>query len=217
MTIARVRAVLGIDKYKIGGVLTRAWAMYNGMDADKVTYAAASPDLPGFLVLIQSLTSAHQLVTARTRGAAAARDVQRDLLITGMESERMYVQTLADASGSPSRGVSLIQNAGLLVAASPAHTRALLTLRLGKQPGTVICDANAGLLVGVGTPHPMQRRFFNWAYTLDGTTFASAGSTSRCKTTLQNLPLLTVVGVRVSLTNGTGPGPWSQVVTILVH
>ena len=30
------------------------------------------------------------------------------------------------------------------------------------------------------------------------------------------IPPLATVGVRVSLTNGEGPGPWSQIVTILV-
>jgi hypothetical protein len=215
-TTKRARAILGVDKKKVGPVQTRAQAMYNGMEADKVTYAAANPPLPAFLTLIQNLASSQQVVPTRVTGAAALRNEQRALLITGMESELMFVQGLADAS--PSRAVSIIQNAGLVVAATPAHVKLLLTLALTKQPGSVACDANVGLLVGARAAKPSQRRFFNWGYTLDGgKTFVAAPSTPTGKTTIGNLPLLTMVGVRVNLNNMSGPGEWSQVVTILVH
>ena len=55
-------------------------------------------------------------------------------------------------------------------------------------------------------------------YTLDGgRTFVTAPSTTTGKTTLVNLPSLTVVGVRVNLNLREGPGEWSPVVTIVVH
>jgi hypothetical protein len=212
----RVRAVLGVDKHKIPALVARAQGIYNGMDADKVTYAGANPALPAFLTMIVNLTTAQQAVRTGLKGAAAARDVQRDILWTGMDTQRIFVQGLADAA--PSRAVSLIQNAGLLVAQFTGHPKALLTLSLGKAPGSVECDANVSLLVGAGAPRPHQRRFFNWGYTLDGAkTFVTVPSTPTGKTTITNLPLLTQVGVRVNLNNMTGPGEWSQVVYILIH
>jgi hypothetical protein len=212
----RVRAVLGINKHNIPAVLTRAQAMHNGLDADKVTYAGANPALPTFLTYIVNLTTAQQAVVTRVKGAAAARDVQRDILFTAMDTERIFVQGLADAS--PGHALALIQNAGLLVAQVTAHSKPILKLALGKQPGSVDCDANVGLLIGAGTAKPRQSKFFNWSYTLDGgKSFLTAPSTPTGKTTLFNLPLLTQVGVRINLNNMSGPGEWSQVVYILVH
>ena len=118
-----------------------------------------------------------------------------------------------------SRGAALIiQNAGLLVAGDTAHRKELLTLELGVQPGSVICDANVSLLVRAGGHKPRGHRFLSWEYTLDGgTTFLSAGSTPGCKTVLENLPRLTVVGARVRLASRAGSGAWTDVVTILVE
>jgi hypothetical protein len=157
-------------------------------------------------------------VQHRTVGAAATRNAQCALLYTGMESERIFVQGLVDAA-PPERGVLLVQNAGLLVAKQAGHPKAPLTLRNGALSGTVVCDANVGLLVAAAGPlKPHQQRFFNWEYTLDGgKTFQTAPSTPKGKTTISGLTPLTTVGVRVSMTNGVGQGDWSQVVTILVR
>ena len=44
-------------------------------------------------------------------------------------------------------------------AAPPVHPKALLTLRNGKAPGTVECDANVGLLIAAAGPiRPSQYR-----------------------------------------------------------
>jgi hypothetical protein len=74
----RIRASLGgLDKAKIDEVTTRAQAIYNGLDSDKVTYAGANPTVPAFLVLIQNVTTAQLVVPTRAIGAAATRDVAR--------------------------------------------------------------------------------------------------------------------------------------------
>jgi hypothetical protein len=100
---------------------------------------------------------------------------------------------------------------------TPVRAKALLTLRNGKQWGSVTCDANVGLLVGAEALHPTESRYFNWQYTLDcAKTLVTLPPTTRGKTLIQGLPPLATVGVRVSLTNSEGPGPWSQWVTILV-
>jgi len=216
MALGRLRAIFGTAKRDIPGVIARSTAMHAGLAAHAADYPSPNPGLAAFLTLIQNLTTAQQDVPSRTIGAAAARDVQRDLLWTGMEIQRIYVQSLADAS--PSRAVSLIQNAGLVVAAFSGFSKPLLGLSLGVQPGTVNCIANVSLLVGTGTIRPHQQRLLMWEYTLDGgKTFVSMPPTPGCKTVITGVPLMTIVGVRVSLTNMVGPGAWSQVVTIPVH
>ncbi len=209
-------ASLGEKKTNVPRVIVRAQAMSSGFAAHTADYPALSPSLTAFNGLLLNLVSAQQLVPNRTVGVATARDVDRDLLWSAMKSECAYVQSLASAS--PARGLSLIENAGLVAVTRTLVTKALLALKLGAQPGTVLCNANLSLLVGTGTAKPNQKRCLLWQYTLDGgKTFVSAGSTPGCKILLTGLPSLTVVGVRVCLQNMDGIGAWSQVVTIVVH
>ncbi|MFO0762919.1 MAG: fibronectin type III domain-containing protein [Byssovorax sp.] len=215
MSIGRLRAIYGVNIHKITEVQARAQAMYDGLAADPVTYPKPTLPLPAFKALIQDLALAQQAVKTRVLGAREKRDAKRGLLFTGMEIERTFVQSLADAD--PAQAAALITNAGLVVAAIPTHTKAPLILRNGKQPGSVLCDANVGLLVGAGGKHPTQHRFFNWQYTVNGSgSFIALPPTSKGTTLVEGLTPLTMVGVRVSMTNGEGPGEWSQAVSILV-
>jgi len=215
MNLVRLRAVFGINIRNIVASQTRAQAMHDGLAADPVAYVKPTLPLPAFQTLIVNLGTAHQAVKTRVIGARAKRDVQHALLLTGMEIERTFVQSLADANTALAE--ALITNGGLVVAMSPLHSKALLTLRRAKQSGGVICDANVGLLVGPGAKHPSETRYFNWQYTLDGgKSFVTVLSTTRGKTLIQGLTPLTTVGVCVSMTNSEGPAEWSQVVTILV-
>jgi hypothetical protein len=217
MTIARrYRVTMDVEKTDVPKVITRAQLNYNGMNNDKVTYASPNPALPAYLILINNVVSAEQQVKTRVIGAAATRNIQRDVLYTAMQSQRMYVQSLADAS--PELAVALIQNAGFIVGDPQLHAKPLLGLKLGKLSGTVIATANVGLLVaGAQLAKPNAFRFFNWQSTLDGKTFANLPSTTKGTTTLTNLTPLTTVGVRVNLNTDDGPGEWSQVVYILVQ
>ena len=217
MNTRRIRAVFGFDRHQYVKMLACAHRMHDGMAGDTATYTAPNPALPAFLTLIQNAEVAQLAVRSRTVGAAATRDAQCALLFTGMESELSFIQGLADAS--PGRGIAIIQNVGLRVRGFRNHPKAPLTLRNGALSGTVVCDANVGLLVAAAGPlKPHQQRFFNWEYTLDGgKTFQTAPSTPKGKTMISGLTPLTTVGVRVSMTNGVGQGDWSQVVTILVR
>jgi hypothetical protein len=214
--IRRLRATLGVSRTKIPDVLARAQAMYDGMSADKATYGSPNPALTAFLPLLQNLGSAQQTAKARTIGAAAARDVQRDILWTAMETECTYVQSLCDTT--PGRAAVLIQNAGLVVVSFPVRNKDLLTLKNGAQSGTVACYANVGMLLSALMTKPSQHRFFNWTYTLDGgKTFLPLPPTTHPETLITGLPPSTLVGVRVNLNIGTGPGEWSPMVSIQVH
>jgi hypothetical protein len=211
-----ILAAIGEKKPNVPGVIARAQAMSSGFGAHASDYPALSPPLPTFNGLLLNLVTAQQQVQYRTLGAATYRNEQRDLLWSAMKSECGYVQSLCDAS--PARGLSLIENAGLVAITRSIYTKPLLALTLGAQPGTVNCVANLSLLLSMGTTKRHQQRCLLWQYTLDGgKTFVSAGSTPGCKTVLSGLPSLTIVGVRVCLQTMRGVGAWSQVVTIVVH
>jgi len=189
--------------------------MFNGMNADKTTYGSAPVALPAFYTLITDVVSAQGQVDTRVIGAAAVRNAKRDLLWSAMENQRVYVQLLGDKD--PANAVSLIQNAGLLVAKVTPRSKALLTLTNGHASGSVDCDVNMRLLMAASSK-PKQGKTVNWQYTLDGSkTFNGLPSTPKGHTTILGLTPATWVGVRVSVTTTTeGVGPWSDVVTLLV-
>jgi hypothetical protein len=215
-SLIRPRGSFGATKRQIAQVLVRATAMYEGLNADKTTYASPSPPLPTFLGLIQSTSTVQQAVKQRTIGAAAARDVQRDLLWTAMETERIYIQSVADAN--PSRSISILQNGGLIVIPVTVRAKGLLTLENGAASGTVECFASVGLLLSALATKRSQHRFFNWRGTLDGgKSYAGLPPTTHPQTTITGLTPQTIVGVQVNLNIATGPGEWSPMVAILVH
>src|ERR1700722_17012665 len=211
----RFRPTLGVLKTNVPKLLARAQSIYDGMNADKVTYASPNPALPAFLIQIQTVTTAEQLVKTRIVGAAATRDSERDVLYVSMETQCVYGKGLVELA-PPGRALALIQNAGLVAAGFPGRTKALLTLTLGKASGTVIATANVGLLVAASQSlKPYGMRFFNWSATFDGgKTIVALPPTNKGTTTLTNLTPLTTVGVRVNLNIDDAPGEWSQMVTI---
>jgi hypothetical protein len=127
-----------------------------------------------------------------------------------MQSLCTYVGGLCAAS--PESAATLIGAAGMKVAALGMRSKPILAAKLGVPAGTVLLEANAGLL-----SKTRGRKCFNWAYTLDGKIFVALPSTPKAKTSVAGLPLLALVGFRVSVTDKNGDGPWSQVVSILVH
>jgi hypothetical protein len=216
MSLRTVRAVFGTNMRKVPAVQSRAQAMHDGFAADPGTYANPPIALPDFLARIQKLSTSHQAVKTRVVGARQTRDADLGALVTDMVVLRAFVQSIADKNAS--RAEAIITNGGLVVGTVPVRTKALLTLRNAKQSGSITCDACVKLLVGAGTAHPNQSRFFGWQLTADGgKTFTTLPSTSRHKTVVTGLTPLTEAGVRVNLTNSEGTGPWTDVVTIVVR
>ena len=211
-SIHRVRVILKVNRYSTPSVPATAHAVSNGMGADLARFPAPAPPLATLEAQIQTVDAAEQLAATRAKGAAAARNVQREILVGMLETERSYVQTLCDTS--PEQAVAIIEAAGMAVATAPIHNDPILKVTGGNQSGTVALDANATILAG----RSGKKAFFNWQWTTDGgNVFNNAPSTPQAKTMIANLAPLTMVGFRVSITDVNGPGEWSQVVTVLVH
>jgi hypothetical protein len=210
--VHRSRAILRLNRRSTASVLEKAYAINHGMGADVTRFSAPVPLLVKLKDQITKVEVAEQLVSTRIKGAAAARNVQRELLVRMLETECSYVQTLCDAS--PDQAVAIIEAAGLSIADTPVRHQAILKVTRGIPSGTVELDANAAALTGKSG----KKTCFNWQWTADGgTTFTSVPTTPHAKTTVANLPPLTMVGFRVSTTTIKGPDAWSQVVTALVQ
>ena len=210
--VHRSRAILRLTRKSTASVLGKAYAVLHGMGADVTRFSAPTPPLGTLKAQAAKVEATEQLVGTRVKASAAARNVQRQLLIGMLETECSYVQTLCDAS--PEEAVAIIQAAGLSVAATPVRNQAILKVKRGVPSGTVELDANATALVG----KTGKKACFNWQWTTDGgQTFTSVPTTPYAKTTVANLPPLTRIGFRVSTTTLKGPDEWSQIVTTLVH
>jgi hypothetical protein len=214
-TASRPRASLGVGKKDIPGVLFRAQTMYDSMMLNVAMFASPTVTMVAFLALITALTVAQQSATStRTRGSATLRNSKRDPLWTAMQSLQSFVQVLADALTAES-AASLIEAAGLLVAGTPAHSKAVLTAGLVAASGTVHLEANRGVLVGKANAG--KQVTFNWQWSADGKTWNNASSTPYASTEIAGLTLMTTYSFRVSVTVANVADAWSQAVTLLVH
>jgi hypothetical protein len=210
--VQRVRGILRLDHSSTASVLGRAYAVINGMGADPIRFSAPVPPLPTLKGQTAKVELAEHVAATRVKGAAAARNVERQHLVQMLETERSYVQTLCDAS--PDQAVAILEAAGMVAAPTPVRNEPILKVTVGVQSGTVNLDANATVLAG----RSGKKTCFNWQWTTDGgQTFDSAPVTPHARTTIANLAPLTMVGFRVSVTDIKGPGAWSQIVTILVQ
>ncbi len=172
-TIHRARPALKIKKRNTASVVARANAVANGFGANSKLFATASPTPGAIENQVAVEQKAEALAGTKAKGAAAARDVQRNLLVGMLETAANYVQGIADGSASMEQAVAVIEAAGLVVALVARRTKAVLAATLGPELGSVVLDANATVLGAAGG----RKTFFNWQSTVDGKSFVTLPST----------------------------------------
>ena len=210
----RARGTLKVKKKNTVSVQGRARSFVTGVQSDTTTYASVQATATAIQKQIVVVDDAEAAAKRRVVGAASARNTQRGILVTMLETGLALVQAIADASPDYDTAVKVLQTAGLHVAIVPSRSKAILTVKQGPQPGSVELRANATALKASKS----KKACFNWQYTLDGKVFINMPSTPTSKTSLANLTPLTTVGFRVSVTGSNGiPGEWSQTVSFLVH
>lgn len=206
------RAALGLVRSNVTKFVVRAREIYTGVNSNKVLFVSPSPSLATLLAQIQAVEAAQQLVPGGAPGAAAARDVKIDAVISTLEALRVYVQALADAA-PPEQALSIIQAAGMRVRTKRGG-KALLTVTPTQPPGTVILRASARALTGGKT----SGKTLHWAYSTDGGKTWIESATPRATTTISGLPLTTEIAfrVRASFAKG-GESPWSPAVHVVLR
>jgi hypothetical protein len=213
-TAAQPRASFATTKKNIPGVLFRAQTMYAAILENIALFASPTVTMVAFLALITALSVAQQVATGtKAKGTATLRNTKRDAVWTAMESLRTYIEGLADVLTAES-AASLIQAAGLVVAATGRHQKALLTATLTATAGTVHLVAFRNMLVG-GITHKVVT--FHWQISTDGKTWTDLPGTGYTTTDATGLTLMTTYAFRVSVTVGKTAGAWSQPVSLLVH
>jgi hypothetical protein len=181
-----IEVVLKVRKANAPHFLVVSQAVLAGITA----HLGLFPGLPVSVALlaqqVQALDALQQQVRQRIPGAAAARDLAREELFVSVEAIRVHVQGLCNLN--PEQSQTLVQAAGLRVAAGRVHQKPMLDVKQGAASGAVKLLANATLLPA--TPY--------------------------ARTSVDGLPVLAVAQFRVCLVTDT-VGPWSQAVSFLVH
>jgi hypothetical protein len=206
--------MLDVDRRNAPQVIDRAELMDTGLLTYAATFTSPNPPEPKFASQI-ALTGAAQ-VAARKGGVgmAAARYVQVGILLEMMESELLYMESVANA-GNPELATQVLLQGGVEIAGVGKHQKDILTIRQPQPGAPVTLEANVSALLGA---YLHRKHFISWEYTLDGKTFVALPSTPEGLTTVTGLAALTVVGFRVAVTVARMPMlPWSQVVNFLVH
>jgi len=127
------------------------------------------------------------------------------VLVALLEQVRAYVQSIADAT--PENGTSIIESAGLAVRKTPTHAARTFTAKAGAVSGTVKLYA-----ASVG-----HRSAYQWEYSVDGgKTWVQAPVSLQAKTTISGLTPGQTVQFRYQPVSKTGPGDWSQTVSLIV-
>jgi hypothetical protein len=214
-TIRRARGVLKVNKKNVRSVTNKATKMETGFSNNSAIFVTPNPPIASLQNQIAAVGKAQNLVLTRVVGAASARDVQLGILVGMLETGLGYTQGLADAAATYAQAAAIIEAAGLSVAAPPTRTKDVLGVTQAAPGGPVALVANVGALAG----RTKKKTQFNWEYTADGgKTFIAMPSTPKCTTTLANLTPLSTYGFRVNVTDSDGiAGPWSQIVSFLVH
>ena len=213
-TAKRILVTAKLKKTNYPKLLARAWVIYDAWLANAQQLGTPTPSVPAYLVLLQAFDGAqHAAAGSKDALIIETRNAKALLIITAIESWETFLQGQCDANLAMAG--QLIAAGGMFVRGTGKRVKPLLGLSLVPgQPGTVAASANGTLLTGGSRKRPT----FNWETSGDaGKTVTDGGSTPHVETTFANVPLLSTLYVRVSVTLGKTTGDWSQWVSVFVH
>ena len=198
----RSLAVLDLPK-RINVLITFATGIVTGMTGNP-TFPSPSPALATVTAAIDDLQIAETAALARGKGAAATRNAKRAVLVTLLQSLRMYVQSIADQNAE--NGPAIIQSARLAVKKTVTRTARVFAALAGANSGTVKLVA----------PSAGHRASYVWQYSSDGKTWVDLSSTLQAKTTMTGQTPGTVLQFRYRSVTKTGETDWTTPVTFSV-
>lgn len=211
MGLLRLRASLGLVPKDYPGLLGRSHAIYNGLTEHPAVFTVPYAGLATLQDKIQKFDDAQQKVGARTKGAAAARNLCARELITSLEGARYYVQQHCDAN--PEQALVFIEAASMKVMKASTYRKPLLTAAQLTPSATVHLVANVSVL----TAGIKGRIYFGWQISSDGgKSWTNARPTPHGHTDITGLAPMQVYGFRVCVNHAKGDGAWTDMVTLLV-
>ena len=188
------------------GWLVLAKAVVGGLSSNPGLFPKPSPALTQLQADIDAFDAAQTAVQTRAKGTPAARDAKLVVVRSDLKQVRTYVQGLVDAD--PPNAANIAQAAGLALRRSyTVHKSELVAKPNATTSGSVDLVARLG---GVKASH-------EWQYSTDGgKTWTSVQTTLQAKTTVTGLQPGSTVVFRHRPITKTGPGLFSQPVTMIV-
>jgi len=200
--------VAGIPK-SIPKLIIHANTVVAAFGANTTLFPSPSPSLAQVLAAIQALEQAHTAAQTKAQGAAQVRDVKAKTVENHINGLAAYTQVIVNAN--PDQEESIARAAGFKLKRVGRRSLPPLEVALGQAPGSVDLKANKAVKKGA-------RVFHDWQSSVDGgKTWLSSQSTNDANTTITGLTPLTVVSFRHRVNHRNKPGPWSQVVSIVVQ
>jgi len=185
-------------------IIVFANGVHDAMAANPSTFPAPTPTLAVFATDLGNLTTAENASKqTRAKGTVETRNEKLEIVIADLQQLKAYVQQLASAS--PTQAATIAQAANMRLRAKGARNKTDLTATQ-KLSGSVE-------LVAKVAPGDHAH---DWQYSLDGKTWTSAATSLQGKTTLTGLQTGVVTYFRHRGVTKSGPGDWSQPVSLLV-
>jgi hypothetical protein len=203
-SVHRATAVLSPPR-SVSVLVTYARSVVTRMTGNAY-FPAPAPTLAAITTATDDLETAEKEALARTKGAVAARDEKKAVLLGLLKQLRAYIQGIADAN--PTSGPAIIESAGIAVRRTTVRRPRVFAATPGPLSGV------AKLVVGSAGP----RSSYEWAYSVDGgKTWIEAPATFQARTQIPGLtPGVTVQFRYRTVTARAGQGDWSQPVQLLI-
>lgn len=169
-------------------------------------FPSPNPPLAIITSHLDALEAAQTLANARTKGAAADRDVKKRIVLVDLHNLKAYVQLIA--SNDLPNAEAIITSSTLAVKKARAvHTKVDLAATPGPITGSVkLVARSAG-----------QRASYEWQWSLDQKSWTQLPGTIQARTLVTGLTPMVVVYFRQKSITKSGPGDWGQVVSVMVR
>ena len=204
--VKRPIAVFHEDQYRVvGKFVLKCKTIAQDFTNNVGVLPTPVPTTITFLADVGKLETAETNAEAKIVGAAAARDLLYQQVVSDLHQWLSYVQSLADRLNNPSAAINLIQLAGFEVKGVGRKSKPILKAVLDTKTGITTLTAKAAA----------DRAAYNWQYTNDlGTTWINIPPTLQAKTTISGLTLSEKLAFRVQSITKEGANDWSDAVTL---
>ncbi len=164
------------------------------------------PTLAALQKAIADVESAEALVHTGAKGAVAARNQKRAVLVALLQQLKAYVQKTVDADQE--HAPALIQSAGMGMKKVVVRAARVFAVKSGPVSGSV----------SLVTARAAKRASYEWAFSSDGgKTWQEARATLRSRTSITGLQPGTAYLFRVRPVTKKGDGDWSQPLSFVVQ
>ena len=203
-SIRRPTITLALPK-RVPALISYAQGIVNRMTGNP-SFPTPTPPLAALSVAINDLQAAETAALARTKGAAAARNEKRTVLVAALQQLRAHIQSVADVD--PTKATAIIESAGVAVRKTPTRSARAFAAKQGAVSGVAKVTAAAA----------SRRASYEWQYSNDGgKTWITAPVTLQAKTTIAGLVPGSTVQFKYRAVTKTGEADWSQPLSLLVR